>query len=65
MLQWSRSARVARSQLESNLAATENSQISYSSPEISKSLFLYQRYTKGIQMASAMEYGCPFTIYFS
>ena len=39
-------------------------EISYSGPEISKSLFLYQRYTKGIQNIGAMEYGCPFAIFF-
>ena len=39
---------------------TELPQISYSSPEISKSLFLYQRYTKGIQKAGAIKYASLF-----
>ena len=34
MLQWSRSARVARSQLESNLTATESLQISHRYPMV-------------------------------
>ena len=32
--------------------------------ETCKTLFLYQRYTKGIQKAGAIKYGCPFAIYF-
>ena len=34
-------------------------------PKIRHYYIIYQRYTKGIQKAGAMEYGCPFAIYFS
>jgi len=50
---------------ESHRKPTEVPQISYGGRLICKTLSLYQRYTKGIQRAGAMEYGCPFTIYFS
>ena len=96
MIQWSRSGRLARSQLESDLIQPQKAHrcprdvlvLFYACADSSKwglfgrcarsafrrtpsgrltckSLFLYQRYTKGIQITGTMEYGCTFAIYFS
>ena len=49
---WSRSLRETWKRPKSNRKPIEVPEISYGGPLIYKSLFLYQRYTKGIQKAS-------------